>query len=914
MTTGVNTTDSVDAPLREDIRLMGRLLGLTLKHLEGEAVYRLVEEVRAQAIASMKAPSSLDVAAFVARLVPLSSEEAILVVRAFGFFLHLVNIAEDQHMLRLERRLSPSQWEHRPGTLSQALHRIRAAGISAQDLEAVLETLLVSPVLTAHPTEVQRKSIQVLQEALADKLAERDRILMTPPEYAAFEERLQALILTLWQTRLLRRERLTVLDEVNNGISFYDKTFFTELPRLLGEFEDLLKVRYPDHSFTVPPFLKIGAWIGGDRDGNPFVTADALAEAVKRQSTAVFEFYLGELQELYEELTISSMLVNVSEALSQLAAASQDQSPHRTDETYRQALSVIRDRLTATRARLIEGADVEGYASVQEFSADLSLVQSSLMVHGSGILGRARLRWLLTAVKVFGFHLAPIDLRQNSDVHQRSVAELLARAGGPGDYLALDEEARIQLLLKELSTPRLLRSPYVDYSEETRGELEIFLTAKALKDRYGEAVLTHCIISKTDGVSDLLEVAVLLKEAGILKVSPEVSLGMDIVPLFETIDDLRAASKTMDRLLSLPLYRELLQGRLFEQEVMLGYSDSNKDGGFLTSGWELYKAEVALARVFHAHGIRLRLFHGRGGSVGRGGGPSYEAILAQPTGAVSGQIRITEQGEVIASKYGKPSVGRRNLEVLAAATLEATLLDNENQTESAEPFYQDMDTLSALAYRAYRDLVYETPGFRSYFWAATPITEIAHLNIGSRPASRKASDRIEDLRAIPWVFSWAQCRLMLPGWYGFGTAVNIWLQSHPEGMARLQRMVAVWPFFKTQLANMDMILAKSDLGIAAHYAALVPDQTLAQEIFGRIQDEWHLTRDMLLTITGQAEFLADNPQLATAVRNRTAYMNPLNYLQVELLRRHRAGDSDGRVRRGIHISINGIAAGLRNSG
>jgi phosphoenolpyruvate carboxylase len=389
---------------------------------------------------------------------------------------------------------------------------------------------------------------------------------------------------------------------------------------------------------------------------------------------------------------------------------------------------------------------------------------------------------------------------------------------------------------------------------------------------------------------------------------------MNIIPLFETIGDLRAAADTMDRLFSLPLYRALLHSRGEEQEVMLGYSDSNKDGGFLTSGWELYKAEVMLAEVFSRHGIRLRLFHGRGGSVGRGGGPSYDAILAQPTGAVSGQIRITEQGEVIASKYGRPDVGRRNLEVLAAATLEATLLDHENETESAKPFYDDMDALSALAFAAYRDLVYETPGFTTYFWSATPISEIAHLNIGSRPASRKASERIEDLRAIPWVFSWAQCRLMLPGWYGFGTAVKIWLDEHPEGLKRLRRMVQVWPFFKTQLANMDMILAKSDLSIGEHYASLVPDQVLAERIFTRIKEEWLLTREMLLLITEQQEFLGDNPTLATAVRNRTAYLNPLNFLQVELLKRHRAGDTDGRIRRGIHISINGVAAGLRNSG
>jgi len=493
-------------------------------------------------------------------------------------------------------------------------------------------------------------------------------------------------------------------------------------------------------------------------------------------------------------------------------------------------------------------------------------------------------------------------------------AELLAAAGRCPDYEALDEPARIALLAQELVTPRPLYSPFLDYSEETRGELAIFFAARELRERYGAAALPNCIISKTDGVSDLLEVALLLKEAGLLRPGAAPRLEMNIIPLFETIGDLQKAAATMDGLFRLPAYRELLDSRGREQEVMLGYSDSNKDGGFLTSGWELYKAEIELTRVCREHGVRLRLFHGRGGSVGRGGGPSFQAILAQPAGAVSGQIRLTEQGEVISTKYGNPGTGRRNLEVLLAATLEASLTDHENRLEPAEAFHPVMDRLSELAFAAYRGLVYETEGFTQYFRQSTVVSEIATLNIGSRPASRKASDRIEDLRAIPWVFSWAQCRLMLPGWYGFGSAVEAWLQENPDGLATLRRMFRAWPFFRTLMSNMDMVLAKTDLAIASRYAELVSDAALRETVFGRIKAEWELTRRHLLAIEEQDDFLSDNPLLKRSIQQRFPYMDPLNHLQVELLKRHRAGETDERVARGIHLTINGVAAGLRNSG
>ncbi|TVO63612.1 phosphoenolpyruvate carboxylase [Denitromonas ohlonensis] len=910
-----------DHLLREDIRLLGRLLGETLREQEGEEAFAVVERVRQHASRFNREQDPAAAAQMAAALDDLSLEATVPVVRAFTYFLQLANIAEDQHHVRRNRAHARAGSRPREGSLAHTLERLADAGVDAGALAECLAVARVSPVLTAHPTEVQRKSILALQRQIAARLASCDRTDLTPDEAAEIDAALKDAILTLWQTRMLRPVRLAVIDEVKNGISFYDDTFFAELPRLYCRLEDQLRAAFPGREWTLPPFFRVGAWIGGDRDGNPFVTAPVLTEAMRLQSAAAFDFYLAELHTLGAELPLSQRMVKVSPALAALVERSPDHSPHRADEPYRRALSGLYARVAAT-ARCLDDhaalrpavAAAEPYESGEALRADLAVLAASLAANGSERLAAGRLRRLIRAVEVFGFHLAPIDLRQNSDVHERTVAELLARAGRCADYLALSEDARIALLVEELATARPLQSRWIDYSEESAGELAIFFAAREIKQRYGDGALPNCIISKTDDASDLLEVALLLKEAGLMQPGDAPALAMNIIPLFETIDDLRAAPATMARILALPGYRALVASRGDEQEVMLGYSDSNKDGGFLTSGWELYKAEIELARVFARHGVRLRLFHGRGGSVGRGGGPSYQAILAQPAGAVSGQIRITEQGEVIASKYGNPEVGRRNLEILAAATLEAALLDNENRLENAEAFYPVMERLSELAFGAYRRLVYDTPGFTRYFRESTPVAEIAHLNIGSRPASRKPSERIEDLRAIPWVFSWAQCRLMLPGWYGFGSAVGEWLAENPDGLALLQRMYAAWPFFRTQLSNVDMILAKSDLAIAARYADLVTDAELRDSVFARIEAEWHATRNALRDISGGAEPLADNPLLARSIHHRFPYLDPLNHLQVDLLRRHRAGETDERVRRGIHLTINGVAAGLRNSG
>ncbi|MDD5247345.1 MAG: phosphoenolpyruvate carboxylase [Rhodocyclaceae bacterium] len=917
----MNAPADKDAPLREDIRLLGRMLGDTLRDQEGDAVFDLVERVRTLSIRFHRDDDAAARAELTALLDGLKRGEINPIVRAFSYFSHLANIAEDQHHIRRSRAHAIAGSKPRPGSFACALERALAAGAGAGRIADFFAASRVSPVLTAHPTEVQRKSILDCERKLAALLDERDRTLLTPEESADHVEAMRRAVLTLWQTRMLRRAKLSVMDEVANALSYYDTTFLRELPRLYNRIEDRLAAAVPGwNGNELPAFLRPGSWIGGDRDGNPYVTADMLAAALRAQSRKALGYYLEQLHRLGAGLSSTSLLIAISPEMQALADASPDRNPHRDDEPYRRAIAGLYARLAAT-ARVLDDleaplhavAAAAPYANAAEFAADLDILHRSLVASRAALLAHGRLRRLRRAVSVFGFHLAPLDLRQNSDVHERTVHELFEAARPGTDYAGRSEDGRIALLLAELATPRLLSSPFVAYAEETAGELAIFRTARAMHERYGAAAIENIVISKTDGVSDLLEVALLAKEAGLL-LPREGALAVNIVPLFETIGDLAACGATMDKLLGLPAYRRLLAARGNVQEVMLGYSDSNKDGGFLASGWALYRAETELIEVFAKHGIVLRLFHGRGGSVGRGGGPSYQAILAQPAGAVQGGIRITEQGEAIASKFANPELGRRNLEIFAAATLEASLLPHAHDAPQP-PYLAAMAELADHALKAYRGLVYETPGFERYFWESTVIAEIAALNIGSRPASRKKTTAIEDLRAIPWVFSWAQCRLMLPGWYGFGAAVAAWRAAHgAAGMALLAEMNREWGFFRTLLSNMDMVLAKTDIAIAERYSLLVKDDALREAIFPRLKAERQAAIDALLEITGQRELLDGNPLLKRSIRNRFPYLDPLNHVQIELLRRYRAGAADERDKRSIHLTINGIAAGLRNSG
>ncbi len=911
-----------DLPIREDIRLLGRILGDTLYEQEGPAAFDLVEHIRQTSI-KIRNTNDLDARhelKVVLNNLPLP--QAVQVIRAFTYFLHLTNVAEDQHYIRCTRADELAGLSPREGAFSLAIDRAMRASINQEKIQNFLQNALVVPVLTAHPTEVQRKSILDRQLAIAKLMEWRDRTQLTPTEITNTEEALRRNILTLWRTRTVRATKPTVVDEINNGLFYYDQTFFDQLPRLYAQFEELLtKHNVGEGVHEIPSFLRIGSWIGGDRDGNPYVTAEMLRTALRMQSTHALKYYLEQLHHLSAELSLSNILVNVSDDLKSLAKDSPDIKPEHAGEPYRRAIAGMYSRLAKTASQLnninpirelIDQA--KPYRNSDEFTTDLNIIHQSLVAYGATRLANGRLHHLRRAVDIFDFHLAALDMRQNSDVHERVVTELLHIGSNGINYHELNEDERIALLLEELKTPRPLASPSVIYSSETASELEILHVAADSHRHYGTKSLPNYIISKTNGVSDILEVALLLREVGLLRPYDK-KLDVNIIPLFETINDLRHSSEIMNNLFSQPMYRELLASRQHTQEVMLGYSDSNKDGGFITSGWELYKAEIKLVEVFCRHKIQLRLFHGRGGSIGRGGGPTYSAILAQPDGAVAGQIRITEQGEVIASKFSNPEIGRHHLEVIAAATLEATLQPQNHTAVLKTEYLNAMEELSEIAYTAYRKLVYETPGFEDYFWQSTVISEISELNIGSRPASRTNSRRIEDLRAIPWVFSWSQCRLMLPAWYGFGCAIETWNMLHPNtGLVLLQEMYREWPFFHTLLSNMDMVMAKSDIAIASRYADLVNDEKLRKQIFPQIEKEWQAAFNAILAITGQTTLLENSPVLARMIHYRLAYLDPLNHLQLELMKRYRSGQQDDWIKHGIYLSINGIAAGLRNSG
>ncbi|SFU86113.1 Phosphoenolpyruvate carboxylase, type 1 [Polaromonas sp. YR568] len=925
-----------ERPLVEDIRLLGRILGDVIREQEGVAAYELIEQVRKLSVtfrrdADPEADKSLK-----KLLKGLSGDQTVSVIRAFTYFSHLANLAEDRHHIR-RRAVHERAGDTQEGSIDVALARLRWAGISTRTISSTLAHSFVSPVLTAHPTEVQRKSILDAERDIAQLLTARDDIkalalahnaakdALTPRELAANEAQLRARVMQLWQTRLLRFSKLTVADEIENALSYYEATFLREIPKLYANLERELG-NQPVHSF-----LRMGQWIGGDRDGNPNVSADTLNYALGRQAEVALRHYLTEVHFLGGELSLSAMLVDFSPAMRLLAESSPDTSEHRKDEPYRRALTGVYARLAATLKDLTGGdaarhavAPQNAYLKSEDFLFDLRTIEESLKAHHGEALIAQRLHPLIRAVEVFGFHLATVDLRQSSDKHEEVVAELLAVARIEANYASLDEAAKRTLLVGLLNDARPLRVVGSAYSAHAKGELAIFEAARTARARFGKEAIRHYIISHTETVSDLLEVLLLQKEVGLMHgtLDSHATNDLIVVPLFETIEDLRNAAPIMREFYALPGIAQLVKRSGAEQDIMLGYSDSNKDGGIFTSNWELYRAEIALVELFdvlaNSHNIQLRMFHGRGGTVGRGGGPSYQAILAQPPGTVRGQIRLTEQGEVIGSKYANPEIGRRNLETLVAATLEATLLQPTKPATKA--FLQAAAELSEASMAAYRALVYETPGFTEYFFSATPIREIAELNIGSRPASRKASQKIEDLRAIPWGFSWGQCRLTLPGWYGFGSAIEQILNqggttaSRKEALALLQKMYKQWPFFRTLLSNMDMVLAKSDLALASRYSELVGDARLRKKIFTAIEAEWHRTAEALSQITGEKQRLAGNAALQRSIRHRFPYIDPLHHLQVELVRRYRAGQSDQKVQTGIHISINGIAAGLRNTG
>jgi len=912
-----------DLQLRDDIRLLGRLLGRTVAHFEGEPLYQLVEEIR-QTATRFRRHGGLDDARLLDRLLKrLSPDDTMSVVRAFSYFSLLANIAEDLAQIR-QLRQQRRDGEEARGSIAESARLLGSHGGKAE-LRRLLAQADIMPVLTAHPTEVQRKSILDTERAIAaaldthgeahaggDRAGEDDA-----------EKSLAGHVATLWLTRMLRTAKLTVADEIDNALAYWRSTFVPQIPPLYAEIESRFEAPH------LPAFLRLGSWIGGDRDGHPRVTAETMRRALGAQAQVLFEHYAREVHALGAELPLSAQWSTPDPALAALAGLSPDRSEHRADEPFRRALTGIYARVIATtqalgldlRARPALGSAAP-YATAAAFGADLRLIEKSLGLQRAAALAQPRLAPLIRAVEVFGFHGATLDLRQSSDVFEAVVAELLAAAEVTPDYGKLDEEQRVRLLARELAHTRPLVSPHLAYSERTRTELAVFDAARELRAKFGEAAIDKHIVSHTERLSDLLEVALLQKECGLLTGTELRCCALMVVPLFETIDDLQRAPQVMGELLEHPGLRHLLVpavgGRPL-QEVMLGYSDSNKDGGFLASNWNLYKATRTLHRLFEGHGVRLRLFHGRGGTVGRGGGPSFEAILAQPPGTVGGAIRLTEQGEIIHAKYADPRIGRRHLELLVSAVLQASRPGAERAAVDPD-FETALEEIAAHAHRAYRSLVYETEGFAEFFFSATPIAEIAELNIGSRPSARRSTGRIEDLRAIPWVFSWGQCRMLLPGWYGFGSGIEGFIAAGAGAAAQrsrrqlLRRMLEEWPFFRALTSNMEMVLAKTDLGIASRYAQLASDRKRGAAIFAAVEQEWKLTLRHWLAISGQRNVLDTHPELAQRIRQRLPYIDPLNHLQVELIKRHRQGKADERGKCGIHITINGISAGLRNTG
>ncbi|MDX2379793.1 MAG: phosphoenolpyruvate carboxylase [Acidimicrobiia bacterium] len=927
MTVELSGSGTADAALSADIRLLGRLLGDVIREQAGDEVFELVESIRAAAVDARRTDNA-QVGTLAALLSDTSIGDQLHVIRAFDWLGLLANTAEDVHLDRRSRFHRAAGHGARPGSLGAAFDSLEAAGIPGPAIADAVRALEVSPVITAHPTEVRRKTIRTVLADVGRRLEHRSDLADGDPATADIDAELRLDVLTLWQTALLRLSKLRVRDEINDALQYYESTLFATVPALARELERVTVERTGSEAPDTSLAINMGSWIGGDRDGNPFVTADVLREATREQVTIALEHHLATVRRLSRELSVSSRLVTPTAELIALADGSGDDSPFRADEPYRRALRGMAARLAALRSVLLDGDgttalsdrandDVEPYRSIDELLADYAVVDASLRTHGAADLADARIAPARRSLATFGAHLCGLDLRQNSAVHEQVVADLLEQAEACVDYRSRTEAERVEILVAELRSPRLLRHPSARYDPQTEGELAILDEAALAVGRFGRRIIPHYVISMATTVSDVLEVAVLLKEVGLVRpghgdTAPSVDL--DIVPLFETIDDLSRAAATLADLLAVPIYRELVESRDGLQEVMIGYSDSNKDGGYLTSQWALFATQASLVEVARQAGVRLRLFHGRGGTVGRGGGPAHQAILAQPPGSVERSIRVTEQGEMVAAKYSHPALARRNLETLLAAALEASFIPPDDP-EASGGWARMMEHLSGPAHAGYRSLVHENPRFSEFFWSITPTAEIAMLNVGSRPASRTNSTAIADLRAIPWVFGWTQCRLMVPGWYGAGSAFESYAAGDDDRANLLAELYRDWRFFRAVVNNMGMVLAKVDIEIGRRYAeVLVEDRTTREEIFGRIEAEHELTRRWHERITGLRDPLSDNPILARSLRNRYPYLDPLHVMQVDLLRRFRDGDDHELVQRGIQLTINAIATGIRNSG
>ena len=882
--------------IQEEIQILTEMLLKATQKMISEDTFEKIVELKA--LADEKNYEKLNLI-----IKDLTQEEMEIVANFFSILPLLINIAEDVD-LAYEVNYKNNIGETYVGKLSESIKNIKDKNI--------LENINVVPVLTAHPTQVQRKTVLDLTEKLHTLLRKHRDVKNGLINERKWKNAIQKHIEILTQSDIIREKKLKVANEITNVLEYYNLSFIKAIAKLMTEYKLLLEENNIELKNETP--ITMGMWIGGDRDGNPFVTAETLNLSAMKQCELITTYYIEKLNSLYRTFSMSSHVTKGSKELEELANRSRDTSEYREKELYRRALSYIKDKLENTREYLLQDKEAEEkYLTADEFIADLTIIEKSLLENKGEILVTGEFEELLNVVKIFGFYLASIDMRQDSSVYEASVAELLSSANIEKDYSSLSEEEKCELLLKQLKEdPRPLSiNDENKQSEELRKELAIFRTARKLKDKLGDNVIKQNIISHTTSVSDLLELAIMLKEVGLVGSD---FARLQLVPLFETIEDLENSYEVMDKYLSLDIVKKWVSDNRSYQEIMLGYSDSNKDGGYLSSGWSLYKAQQELSSLGEKHNIKVTFFHGRGGTVGRGGGPSYDAIISQPLGSVQDRIRLTEQGEIIAAKYGNSDAAYYNLEALFSAVIQRMNADKVNTDIRDIPEIQViMDEIVEDSYNKYRELVFENPNFYNYFFEATPIKEISSLNIGSRPASRKKITDIGGLRAIPWVFSWSQSRIMLPGWYGVGTAFSNFINKDKGNIEKLRKMYKEWPFFTSLLSNVDMVMSKSDMDIAKEYANLCKEEE-TKKVYEEILREWNLTKQVVLEISEHKEFLEDNTYLTRSLENRLQYFNTLNLIQLELIKRSREGKLPESQINTIHITINGVATGLRNSG
>jgi len=917
--------------LRRDVRFLGNILGEVLVHQGGSELLHIVEKIREMS-KSMRANYSLEtLEEFKTTIASLSPENRHQVIRAFAIYFQLVNIAEQNHRIRRKRDYERTSGDLvQPGSIESIVQELKNNNRLPHEVREILSTISLELVMTAHPTEAMRRAVLNIHQRIADDVMKLDNPMLTYREREQLREKLLTEVLTLWQTDELRERKPTVLDEVKNGLYYFDETLFDVLPDVYYELERCLNKYYPNEAWHVPSFLRFGSWIGGDRDGNPSVTSKVTWETLSLHRDLAMKKYDEKLRELYHHTSFSKNLVNVTDEL--LRSIREDRSAlesgldtYRYDiwrnenEPYRVKLSYMLEKMHNVGKASVDSR--HKYNSPDELIADLRIMERSLRNHFADYVADVYINKLIRQVELFGFHLVTLDIRQHSKEHELAMAEILDKMGVVSNYSDLSEKAKIELLTSILNDLRPITSPYLQYSESTQECLDVYRTIYQAQKEFGPRCIFSYLISMTTGASDMLEVLVFAKEAGLYRrdTSGKVTCSIQSVPLFETIDDLHAAPEIMTTLFEISAYRASIDPYTQLHEIMLGYSDSNKDGGVITANWELRMALRNIMAVGKKFGVKLKFFHGRGGALGRGGMPLNRSILAQPADTLGTGVKITEQGEVLSSRYSLQGIAYRSLEQATSALIQASVLSRDPQADPADESWEAiMRGISEQAMTKYQDLIFRDPDFMTFFKQSTPLPEIGELNIGSRPSKRKGSDRFEDLRAIPWVFAWTQCRFLLPAWYAAGTGLQSYYGNDPERLNVLKRMYAEWSFFRTLIDNLQMALAKADMIIAKQYVAMIEDQGIAERIYNLIREEYELTSALLLEITGQQEILDNVPVIQESIKLRNPYVDPLSYMQVSLLNelrslREKNGD-DPFLLREVLLTINGIAAGLRNTG